>query len=259
MPGGVSVQGGVSVPGGVFVSGDVSVPKVALIMEPILLKWILLWSSDRACPSGRCRPGGRLLAAGAVCLIVLLLLSCASAPPVAKQRDRCVIEGRIRVTGDNPDVRKVELVDSTGCVWSLHSRELLFELMHLSGLPVRITGTTLDESLGSLDIHVTHYELLPWTGLDRYPKMGYLVKEGERMLLITSDEGKRFVVDGPLADSLWHLVGQKIWILSDETGTERFDVDGTPMLRMRGVGSLDLPLPASIPSPFDTLRDSGNR
>ncbi|UCF04150.1 MAG: hypothetical protein JSV33_09355 [bacterium] len=204
-------------------------------------------------------PDGGLLSAGAACLVVLFLLSCASsAPPVILQRDRCVIEGSIHVTGDNPDVRKVELIDSTGCVWSLHSRELLFELMHLDALPVRITGTTLDESPGSLDIHVSRYELLPWPELDRYPKIGYLIKEGERMLLITPDEGKRFVVDGPLADSLWHLVGQKIWILSDERGTERFDADGTPMLRMRGMGSLDLPLPATIPSPSDTLRDSGN-
>jgi hypothetical protein len=200
---------------------------------------------------------GGLVAVCAVCLIVLFVLSCASAPPVTTQRDQFVIEGRIRVTGDDPFMRKVELADSTGSIWRLHSRELLFELMHIDGLLVRLTGTMLVESPGSLDILVSNYELLPWPGLDRYPKKGYLVEEGERMLLIAPEEGKRYVVDGLLADGIRHLVGHKIWILSDERGTERVDADGTPMLRMRGYGTLDRPLPATIPNPSDTLRDSG--
>lgn len=148
--------------------------------------------------------------------LLLLALSCATAPPGNRQIEPVHIEGRVVVEGSNPFARSIMLVDSTGACIELANSGLVYELSKLEGYSVRIKLGRNRETEGKRQYEVKEYMLLKIG--ESFPLKGTLSLEGDSLLI--SAGGTSAVIEGPLREALTHFTGLEVWVWGERRDVE---------------------------------------
>jgi hypothetical protein len=153
-----------------------------------------------------------------IILIPLLLCFTLCAPCVVGSTEPVDLTGRISVVGHIPHVKTA--LHTPGPKTYLIAGRWLAELNNLRGATVKVKGQiTNTETLYKLPlIDIAEYQILTVdNGLEnKKPWVGTL--NGDTKLYLTTNSGKTFELDGPLAATLDDQSGAKVWI----TGSARY-------------------------------------
>ncbi len=148
--------------------------------------------------------------------LLLLAISCATAPPGDGQIDPVFIEGRIAVEGSNPFDRNITLVDSTGACLELANSGLVYEISKLEGYSVRIRIGKDLVAEGKKQYEVREYMLLRIG--NSLPLKGILSIEGDSLLISTGETSA--IIEGPLREALTHFDGLEVWVWGERRAVE---------------------------------------
>ena len=171
----------------------------------------------------------RLLSGFSDILIALLLLavvSCASAPPASSSREPFQLEGSIRIEGDQPFNRAFILSDAQEIRWNLDPGDLEPELSLLDGYDVILTCSGIPGRGGERDALVESYLLVPPAGM--IAVVGRISIAGESILLIS--ETGRHMLAGPLTAALEAFSDHRAWVWGTEAGGDLVEVSGYEVL-----------------------------
>jgi hypothetical protein len=142
-------------------------------------------------------------------LFLLLLVSCASAPPSISTSEPFQLEGTIDVMGDQPFDRVIVLSDSEDVRWNLDPGELEAELSLLDGYMARLTCSAVPGRGSERDARVETYVILPPEGMTAV--LGRL-EAGDVQSLLVGADGSKFRLGGPLSSALLGFGGNRAWI-----------------------------------------------
>ncbi len=152
--------------------------------------------------------------------LLVVVWSCASAPPARDIPRPGAVSGTIRVSGTHPYERQLVLESETGDYWLLRSAALESELLQLDGQIVRAHGMTGSGGNGPLELSVDWYELLAPPGL--VACVGRLWSSGGALVLLCDVREEttsiELLLDGPLRESLGHFVGCRVWVSGEPVG-----------------------------------------
>lgn len=151
-------------------------------------------------------------------LILTVANACASAP-VVKSLDGLAIGSRVRMEGvlsmrgSTPlTIMVLELADHAEITLKPHDEDVRQELRSLDGLRVVIEGEViprLDPELPRLDVQKCDLAKAPDGST---PILGTITMENGACVLST-DEGKRYWIQGDLAPALCQHAGARVWIV----------------------------------------------
>jgi hypothetical protein len=188
--------------------------------------------------------------------VILLLVSCAAAPPHETEPNTHVLDGEVVIAGTATIDRRIQLASGDGTAWLLECPPLAGELWNLDGHRIRVWGTAKRRGSGPAILLVDRYEMLPVDGMS--PIIGVVIADGEQVIFTARKTGDRFDLVGSLSEALKHFSGCTVWVWGVIAGDDAAG-DGGAILEVRGYGILG---PADVPTgsvPSDTLRNSGNR
>ena len=135
------------------------------------------------------------------------------------------IEGTLSLRGSTPFTTAVLEIDSTEVV-PLDSKDasLMAQLKALAEMRCAVEGDVLpfvDQNLPRLS--ATHFELLPLAD-GKQPILGITTVE-DGQVIVTTDSGARYWIQGDLAAVLREYPGARVWVAGDTFDT---DVDTRP-------------------------------
>lgn len=153
---------------------------------------------------------------------------------------RVRVEGTLSLRGSTPMTTAVLEIDSTEVV-PLDSKDafILSQLKALADMRCAVEGDVLpfvDQNLPRLS--VTHFELLPLAD-GKQPILGIAsVEDGQ--VVVTTDDGKRYWIQGDLAAVLTEYDGARVWVVGDifDTDVNTRPKKSTP-LTATGYGVVD--------------------
>jgi len=161
-----------------------------------------------------------------IAVLLLVVASCASAPPVSSSMEPFQLEGSIRVEGDQPFNRVIVLSDSQGIRWNMDPGELEAELILLDGYEVMLTCSGIPGKGGERDALVESYVVVPPDGM--IAVLGSISIDDESIFLIIGSGRHR--LNGPLTAALEAFDDHRarVWGLPGDGDT--LDVNGYEVL-----------------------------
>jgi hypothetical protein len=151
-------------------------------------------------------------------ILLLGLLSCASAPPVPNVPKSAVVEGAISISGSHPYEQQLVLAGVNGEHMLLEAPVFEGELLKLDGQMVRVRGILHNGASGLQGLSVESYELVAPAGL--VAAVGLLEARDGGLVLCCDPSGENgirrsLIVSGPLRGALGHFIGYRIWIAGE--------------------------------------------
>ena len=143
-----------------------------------------------------------------IAVLLLTVASCAFAPPASSFREPFLLEGSIRVEGDQPFNRVIVLSDTDGVRWNLDPGDLEAELSLLDGYDVLLTCSGIPGGGGERDALVESYVLIAPEGM--IAVLGS-ISVGDESIFLNTDGG-RHRLNGPLTAALEAFGDYRAWV-----------------------------------------------